>query len=240
MGLGRCRACGSGQVWRSSVWRYHLLRTLVDSSRRYCGACQERWISNETVRSSPQRRLFLTAACFAVAGVVFGGGYLLLRRVPLSGKAARMAKVVGFDSGGAKDKSHSGAKAVAAEGSAAGVPPADGSVEAQGASKFEAAIAGMRGGDGKAGWASLLGDAASLMVEQAMGMIKGGSPENGPSSSDVEKMDKKQLWDKYGHIFGSKEEAKKTYNDYLEKKKQQEAGGGGEGEAASLEGPPPE
>ena len=38
-------------------------------------------------------------------------------------------------------------------------------------------------------------------------------------------MDKKMLWKKYGHYFGSKDEAKKSYDDYLDKKKSEEAGG---------------
>lgn len=226
MGLGRCRVCGSGQVWRSSVWRYHLLRTLVDSSRRYCGACQERWISDEPVRAGPRRKLLLAVSAISAAGLLLGGASIILGRSSRSSRAKILAKG-GGGSAGAASKSSAGVGPGAEEETGAAEGGAD-----------EAGIARGFGGENKSGWASLMTDAASLAVGQAMGMIKGKSAADGPGSAELEKMDKKALWEKYGHMFGSKDEAKKSYNEYLEKKKQQEAGG--EGESASQEGPPPE
>ncbi len=66
----------------------------------------------------------------------------------------------------------------------------------------------------------LLGD----LIQMALDSLKGAFG-SGPSASELERMDKKMLWKKYGHYFGSKDEAKKSYDDYLDKKKSEEAGG---------------
>lgn len=67
----------------------------------------------------------------------------------------------------------------------------------------------------------LLGD----LLEMAMNSLKGAFGGSGPSADELERMDKKMLWKKYGHYFGSKDEAKKSYDEYLNKKKSEEAAG---------------
>lgn len=185
MSLGRCRACGSGKVWRSSVWRYHILRSLVDSSRRYCGACQERWISAEPVRPSARRKLFLAAVCVAIAGVVFGGAYWILRRPSRPGKAGKMAQAGGAGSGGANKKSLSGA---GTQGDSADAENAAGEalIGEEGSGGVAAGMFRAGGGGGNAGWFSLVGDLASLAMGRAMGLLKGDSTADGPNSSELE------------------------------------------------------
>lgn len=229
MSLERCPTCGGRNIWRSSSWYVHILRAVLNSSRRYCNVCKDRWIDQNRAPFTPWRKAILASVCFSAFILVFVGVYTVLKRRSLLSKAGLKALAV------AASSSITGGGAGGA-GASEGVAGAAGSKSApdEAASAAAAAALALGAGEKKGGFGSLLKDLGTLSFGNITDLLKAGDVSKGPSSAEVEGMDKKVLWEKYGHMFGSKEDAKKTYTDYLEKKKQQEAGGG------AAEEPPPE
>lgn len=233
MNLGPCSQCKEVNIVLSSDKINNAVRTIIGSRRRFCPNCGYKWL--DKVNSPKPVWVWALAAMVVLGGAVFfvrsldseHRGKNASKRprgtLKTGGTAASgLAKGAGAT---AKDAAAGASEDLAAADSERGEGAGEGGQDAGGEAEGESLIEVDQSDDG--GSPGLL-EAAGDIMKVTMSLVKkpggmGGS--GGPSSGEIEKMDKKELWKKYGHMFGSKEDAKKQYTEHLKKKKAEEAQG---------------
>jgi hypothetical protein len=226
-----CPRCGSEDVALGATWQRHALRAVVGTSRRFCRGCGLRWL-DEFRTYSPMARL---AAVCAASALIFGGVALSKVVVPSAPSNRVLASVVPGSraagdgrllraAGGGGLSPASGALSYSDGGSAglagvvdAGFMDSSGRPMRPGQSLTE---------DGSAGYPAPVAynnvqsdDGSGKALGQLSTLLKlAGGKVDRTKLDQIDRMDKKQLWDQYGSYFGSKEEAKAAYNQYQQNK----------------------
>lgn len=214
-----CPRCGESAVAFGSTGLRHLFRGVAGTTRRACRSCGYRWL--DVHGYSPALRA--AAALLLIGGIFSAVSVARVFRPPPSETALRAAARGSGGSGG------SGRLASAVDSmkgaSSAGLSDADG---APGAARAEPGLTeGLKSlvapvlrpsEPGEPARASVVREAAAAPAanfKDTNWLVKLLSKRvSRQEVEQVERMDKKQLWEKYGHYFGSKEEAKAAYNQY--------------------------
>lgn len=220
--LGSCPHCSSLKIGLARSFAYHVVRMAFSTHRRYCRDCGLKWIADERAGWPTLRILVVLIAAISLGRLGF-----FVSRVATRSAAFRQAQLDHAAKKELAKLSPDGLTHVETAETASVAEPPMGAVKlffkawqaevrepsAQ-PSQGQAAAEKRRLYDPETAPADSRSDLASLIKS----LIK--KTDQG-QLNEIDNMSKKDLWDKYGSHFSSKEEAKQAYEEY---KKQRASG----------------